>query len=544
MAEAVISAPFGGLPVAQDQAPNKWLVTVSVSFGTLMGAIDGSIVNVALDHMRGSVGATLQEITWVVTGFALANVVVMPLTAFLSRLFGQKRVYMTCLGIFLAGSALCGMAHTLPELVAFRFLQGLGAGALQPTEQSILRRTWPLEEQGMAMALFGLAVMIGPALGPTLGGYIIDRYSWPWIFYINIPIGLFGLSMVWAFVHEPKEETQRLKTEAALQRKNMDWWGIGLLSTGLAGLEYVLEQGQQDNWFDSRLITGLTIFVVFALVAFVIRELYAKVPAVNIRLFKEPSFLSGTVIGGLQFLMLMANMFLLPVFMQDMLGFTAFQSGMALMPRVFIMSITTPLVGWLFNRVDARYIIATGVVLVSLGSIQMAHLNLDSSSHDIIFAILVQGAGFSCLFVPLTTTALARIPRKHMTDATGLNSLIRLVGGAVGIAIFATLLGNYSNDAQTALVAHLSPTRPAVAQRLSLVQHGLMAKGFDPASAHAGAIQSLYGTVMRQAMVLSFDRIFLFVGVLFLSVLPVVFFLKTINVRELRKRPKAHLEME
>src|SRR5580704_2841652 len=226
--------------------PNKWLVTVSITFGTLMGAIDSSIVAVALPHMMGTLGATVQEITWISTGYIIANVVVMPLTAFLGRLFGQKRVYMLCLALFLLGSVLCGTAHTLQSLLIYRALQGLGAGALQPTEQAILRQTFPPKEQGMAMALFAMAVMLGPAVGPTLGGWIVDNYSWPWIFFINVPVGLLGLTMVATFVQEDEEIVAKNREFADKQRRSIDWWGISLLVAGLCALQYFVEEGQQN----------------------------------------------------------------------------------------------------------------------------------------------------------------------------------------------------------------------------------------------------------------------------------------------------------
>src|SRR5712691_13394490 len=240
--------------LAPRQPVNKWLVTISVTFGTLMGTIDSSIVNVATPHLRGAMGATVEEITWVTTGFVIANVIVMPLTAFVGRFFGQKRVYMFALALFVIGSAFCGLARSLPALVGFRLIQGLGAGALQPTEQAILRQTFPPKEQGMAMALFGVAVVLGPAFGPTLGGYIVDNYSWPWIFYINLPVGVLALFMVQRFVHEPEDIRVANLAAAEKQRKNLDWMGIALLAAGVATLQYVLEEGSRNDWFDSRVI--------------------------------------------------------------------------------------------------------------------------------------------------------------------------------------------------------------------------------------------------------------------------------------------------
>ncbi len=505
---------------------NKWLVTVSITFGTLMGAIDASIVNVALPHIRGSVGATTQEITWIATGYAIALVLVMPLTGFLGRLFGQKRIYLASLVLFLVGSVLCGTASSLTALVIFRILQGFGAGALQPTEQAILRQTFPLEEQGMAMAVFGMAVMLGPAVGPTLGGYIVDHWHWSWIFFINVPVGLLGLLMVVSFVQEDEEIRARNHKLAEAQRRNVDYWGIGLMAVGLISLQYFLEEGQKNDWFASIELRVVFAVAVISLAAFVIRELTCEVPAVNLRLFKEPVFLSGTVIGGLMFSMLMANMFLLPLFMQELLGFSATQSGVSLMPRVLVMMMVTPIVGRIYNRVMPQLVMAVGVLLVALGSIDLSHLTLQSGQSEVVIPIMVQGVGFACLFVPLTTLALSRIPRHKLADATGLNSLVRQVGGAIGLSVFATLLSTHSATARTGLIQSLVTTRPEVVQQLSERQHAFVSRGMGPAEAKMAALGLLERNVTLQASVLSFEWVFFAAGVMFLAALPLLFFVR------------------
>jgi DHA2 family multidrug resistance protein len=506
---------------------NKWLVTVSVSFGTLMGAIDMSIVNVALPHIRGSVGATVEEITWVTTGFVIATVVVMPLTGFLGRLFGQKRVYLASLAVFLVGSALCGTARSLGALVAWRALQGLGAGALQPTEQAILRATFPPEEQGMAMAVFAMAVMLGPALGPTLGGYLTDSYSWPWIFYINLPIGLLGMFMVISFVHEDEEIVHKNHGLAVAQRRNIDYLGIGLMVVGLATLQFFLEEGQRYDWFADRAIAACFWIALAALAAFVWRELTAEVPAVNLRLFRDKSFLSGTLVLCVMYGLLMANMFLLPLFMQELLGFTATQSGLTLMPRMLVMMVVTPIIGRIYNHVSPRIVIAIGIALVSLGNLFMASLTLDSSMGDIIADTAVQGVGFACLFVPLTTVALSSIARHQLSDATGLNSLFRQVGGSIGLAVFATLLIHDVEPARAAIAAHTAPTNPLLGARLAQLAHAFMARGYDAVSAAAAARRALYGIIARQATVLSYEKVFFLTAVVFLLVLPLLYFLRS-----------------
>jgi DHA2 family multidrug resistance protein len=538
-----VSALAGTLPAAIPARPvtNKWLVTVSVTFGTLMGAIDASIVNVALPHLRGAVGATLQEITWITTGFAIATVIVMPLTAFLGRLFGQKRVYMASLALFVTASALCGMASTLEQLVFFRVLQGFGAGALQPTEQAILRQTFPPEEQGLAMALFAMAVMIGPAVGPTLGGWIVDNFHWSWIFFINLPVGALGLFMVWRFVHEPEDVRAANAAGAAAQRRNMDWAGIALLAAGLAALQFLLEEGQQKDWFESQLIVAAALVTVVALGLFVWRELVAPVPAVNVRLFKDPLFASGSIIGAAMFAILLSSMFLLPVFMQELLGFTAMQSGLSLMPRTLVMMLVTPFVGRLYGKVSARLLIAIGIVLVAAGAIWVSYVTLQTTSEGITHPIMLQGIGFSFLFVPLTTAALSEIPRTKLADATGLNSLLRQVGASMGLAVFATLLSRYAVQAKAAIASHVALDRPEVQERLAALTSGFVGRGLDPVSAREAALRALNGVVTQQAMVIAFERVLLLSGLLMLCVLPLLWFLKV--KRQPSSRPQ-HVEME
>jgi DHA2 family multidrug resistance protein len=515
-------------PAVSTRPPvNKWLVTVSITFGTLMGAIDASIVNVAVPHLMGALGSTVEQITWVTTGFVIATVMVMPLTGFLARLFGQKRVYMFCLVLFVAGSALCGMARTLPLLVVFRIIQGLGAGALQPTEQAILRQTFPPKEQGMAMAVFGMAVVLGPAFGPTLGGYIVDNYSWPWIFYINIPIGAISLLMVSRFVQEPEDVRVAMKEMAARQRKHMDWAGIGLLIAGVGSAQYVLEEGNRNDWFASTEIKAILFIAIVAIALLVIRELSATVPAVDFALFKDVVFLSGTLIGAVMFAMLMSVTFLLPLFMQTLLGFSATQSGIALMPRSLTMLVVMPIVGRIYNKVSPRIVIAFGILLFAYTAWQMGHYTLATSNRDIMVVLIIQGVAFACLFIPLTTVALSTIPRHRMPDATGLNSLLRQIGGSVGLAVMATLMTRFATSARDSMLANVTLARPAVASRFAGMTAMLQGKGYDLMSARGTAARMLDLQLRQQAMVLSFERLFYTCGIAFLCVLPLVFLLRS-----------------
>jgi DHA2 family multidrug resistance protein len=513
-------------PAPAAAATNKWVVTVSIAFGSLMAAIDTSIVNVALPQIRGAVGATIEEITWVSTAYIIATVLVMPLTGFLGSFFGQKRVYLASLGLFVAGSALCGLARSLPMLVLFRALQGFGAGALQPTQQAILRQTFPPEEQGMAMAMFAMVIMVGPAVGPTLGGYIVDNYSWPWIFYINLPIGVIGTLMTLRNVIEPADVLRANRARAITQRANLDVAGIVLMCIGVSTLQYVLEEGPRDDWFTSPVITSISAVAAVSLVAFVIRELTAVAPVVNLRLFRDKTFASGTAIGGVMYAMLMGSMFLLPVFMQEVLGFDATRSGITLMPRTLAMMAVTPFIGRLYNRVPPAATVALGGLFFAIGSYELSHITLASSSGDIVVPLLVTGVGFACLFIPLTTAALTFIPRAQAADAAGLNSFVRQIGGSFGLTVFATLLSNFGKRATASVGWHVSSLRPEVVARLDAMAAGLQQRGVLASEAHLGALRALAGAVARQGTVLAFEKTFLLQGAAFLAVLPLLFFLR------------------
>lgn len=513
-------------PAKPEPADNKWLVTAAIGFGAMMATIDLSIVNVALPQIRGSIGASIDEMAALATSFAIAQVIVMPLTAFLARFFGQKRVYIFCLGLFVTASIMCGMARSLPELVLFRAIQGLGAGVLQPTQLAILRQTFPLKEQGMAMAMYGMVAVLGPAVGPTLGGWIVDNWSWPWIFYINLPVGLVGIVMVSRFVHEPEDLRQANREAAQAARGDMDWIGIVLMSVGFASMQYVLEQGQRDDWFDSRLIAALSLVSALSLIGFVARELTARAPAVNLRLFRDPVFSSATAIAGVMFAILMGNMFLLPVFMQELLGFTALQSGLAMIPRSLVMLVAVPIVGRIYNHVSPRVLVALGILGVALGSWQMGSFTLQTGPRDIVFSMIVQGLGFSMLFVPLTTVAMSHVERREIADASGLNTLVRQLGGSVGLAMFTTVLVRYAAIAQAAIAAHLDPTRPEVARRLALAEQLFQQRGMDPGAAHDAALAAIGGTVQQQSSLIAFDKSFQLGGLLMLALLPLVFLLR------------------
>lgn len=514
------------------EAPSKWLVTLSITFGTLMGAIDTSIVNVAIPHMRGALGASVDEITWVTTGYIIANVIVMPVVAWLGRRFGRKRVYQSCMLLFLIGSFFCGTARSLGALVAFRIVQGLGAGGLQPTEQAILRETFPLEEQATAMSLFGLAVMIGPAVGPTLGGYIVDQQSWPWIFYINIPVGIVGLTMVQRFVHDPPFI---VSGKESARRERVDYLGLAFMAIGLGALQLLLERGDQLDWFASPFIDGLAALSLVALVAFVIRELTTSHPIVDLSVLKDRGFAGGTFIGGLLGLSLFGSLFVLPLFFQELRGLSAEQSGIELMPRTLIMVATMPIAGLLFNRIGARPMIAAGLAIGGYAAFSMRHFTLESSLGGMVVPQVIQGVGFSLVFVALSTASLARLPHTKMSAATGLYNLVRNLGGSIGTAVIAVLFERAQAFAYSDLVGHVTPDQPQVGARLAAARSLLVSHlGF---ASSGDALRLVDQEVLQQTMLLGFERTFAIIGIIFFASIPFVLLIP--NVKPGRRKPSA-----
>ncbi|HUS30474.1 MAG TPA: DHA2 family efflux MFS transporter permease subunit [Kofleriaceae bacterium] len=514
--------PVGGAP----REVGKWTVAISIAFGSLMATIDTSIVNVALPSIRGELGASLQEITWISTGYMIAMVLVMPLTGFLGSFFGQKRVYLASLILFTVGSLLCGTARSLEMLVLWRIVQGLGGGALQPTQQAILRQTFPPAEQGMAMAIFSMVIMVGPAVGPVLGGYITDNASWPWIFYVNLPVGLLGIYLTWRNVHEPADVLAANRARAEVAKKNLDYAGLILMTVMIASMMYVFEEGASEDWFVSTKIQIATFVTGISLVAFIIRELTAASPVVDLRMFRDPTFASGTAIGSVVFGMLMGSMLLLPVFTQELMHYSATQSGIVLIPRTLAMMVASPFVGRLYNKTSPAILCAFGMLMTALGSWMMADITLQTSTRGLILPLSITGVGFAFLFVPLTTAALSRVPRHELAGAAGVNSFVRQIGASIGLSVFATLFTQFAQTGKVSLSSHVTELRPEVAAQYAQAKAALMARGMS--SDFAGAfVQKMYaGRVALQGTVISFDKTFILQVIAFLAVLPLLVFLR------------------
>src|SRR5947199_2710579 len=453
------------------QGANKWLITVTVILASVIELIDTSIVNVALPQMMGNLGATLDQIAWVVTGYVVANVIVIPMTGWFASVLGRRNYFIGSLILFTVVSFFCGHANNLWELVIFRFLQGAGGGAMLSTSQAILVETFPPEELGLANGLFGLGVVVGPTVGPTLGGWITDSYSWRWIFYVNLPIGVIAVLMALAFLPDPKETRKISK---------IDWWGILLLITGIGSLQIVLERGQAEDWFSTRYITILAMVSVMAIALFIWRELASSNPVVDLHVLKDRSLAVGTFFTFVRGFVRYASVFIFPVFAQNLLGFTAMQTCLILLPGSLATAVMMPIVGKMLQKgVPPQLMNALGFICFFLFTWMLSHSTLASGRGDFFWPLVLRGVGLGLLFVPLTTMALSGLRGKDIAQGAGLTNMIRQLGGSFGIALVTTFIQLRSWTHRTALLSHLSPYDPAVRERISAITGGLMSKGSD-----------------------------------------------------------------
>ena len=376
------------------------------------------------------------------------------------------------------------------------------------------------------MAVFSMVIMVGPAVGPVLGGWITDDYSWPWIFFVNLPVGVLGIYLTWRNVHEPADVLVANRERALRAKSNFDWAGIALMTLAIGSMMYVLEEGASADWFDSQKIVIATYIAAVSLVAFVIRELTATAPVVDLRLFRDPTFASGTFIGGVVFAMLMGSMFLLPVFTQEMMHFSATQSGIVLLPRTIAMMVASPFVGRLYNTISPAVLVGVGILLTALGCWMQADISLATSTGDLFWPLAITGFGFAFLFVPLTTAALSNIARHELAGAAGVNSFVRQVGGSIGLSIFATLFTRYASHASHALGANITALRPEIAAQLAAQKAALVARGLSSDVATAVATRAFGGRAALQGTVISFDKTFILQTIAFVIVVPLLVFLR------------------
>jgi DHA2 family multidrug resistance protein len=509
----------------QGGVTNPWVIALTVMLATFMEVLDTSVANVALPHIAGNLSAGVDESTWVLTSYLVSNAIVLPLTGWLSSLFGRKRFYMTCVGIFTVSSFLCGLAPTLPLLVLFRILQGAGGGALQPISQAILVESFPKQKQGMAMAIYGMGVVVAPILGPTLGGWITDDYSWRWIFFINIPVGVLSLLFTYLLIFDPPYLVRK-----NFREMKIDYMGLGLLSVGLGFLQIVLDKGERDDWFGSNFIIGCSAVALVGLVGAVLWELYSDDPVVDLRMLKDRNFAVATFTMFMLGFVLYGTTVLLPLLLQTLMGYTALLSGLVLSPGSLVVLIALPIVGRLTQIVEARWLVAIGLAITGFSLLHMAHFDLEIDFRTAVMAWTYSRLGMAFLFTPINVMAFYFIPKEKMNNATGLINLARNIGGSVGIANVTTLLARRAQVHQSTLVSHLTPLDPAYTASVSGASRFLMSQGSNPVQALNQAHGLVYGNLIRQASMLAYIDSFWLLGLTFLAMIPFMFLMKKIQL--------------
>jgi DHA2 family multidrug resistance protein len=500
---------------------NPWLIAVAVMLATFMEVLDTSVANVSLPHIAGNLSATTDEATWVLTSYLVANAVILPATNWLGQLFGRKRFLISCIVLFTIASALCGAAQSLGFLIVARILQGAGGGALQPISQALLLESFPPQKRGSAMAVFAMGVVVAPILGPTLGGWITDNYSWRWIFYINLPIGLLAVIMV----NQVVEDAPYLKR---ITTAHIDYIGFSLLAIWLAALQYTLDKGQELDWFSSPSIVWCSVISTAAFVGFVARELTTAHPIVDLRVLKNRNFAVGAGMILLLGALLYGTIAVLPLFMQSLLGYSALDAGIAMSPRGIGAFVGTLAIGRLVGRINNRVLIGAGFLLLAYSSFLLGHINLQIGMSSIIFPSILNGLAISLIFVPLTTSSMGTLSREQMGNATGIFNLMRNVGGSVGIASITTFVARTAQANQASLASHLSKFNPVYQHRLAGIQAGI--------SAHVGHWQAmkqaprmLYAILQQQAALLSYINNFRFFGIVCLVCTPLVLLFKKVR---------------
>ena len=497
---------------------NKWLVALTVMLPTLIEIVDTSVVNVSLDHIRGSLSAGIDESTWAITSYLVSNAIIIPMTGWLSRLFGRKRYLLFSISLFTISSFLCGIAWSIQSLVFFRVIQGLGGGGLQPVSQAILLETFPRQQHGTAMAIFGMGIMFGPIIGPLLGGWITDNWSWHWIFFINVPIGIISILMALSFIVDPPYmERARMK---------IDYFGIAFLSVGLGCLQIVLDKGQREDWFSSTFIIWLSVISLFSLILFVLTEFFSETPIVNLRIFRNRSFTAGNLIMFCAFFNLFASIVLLPIYLQTLMGYTSFLAGLVLGPGGIATMIAMPIAGKLITKMNPKALLVFGIAVASYSVHLMAQFNLQASLEAIIWPRILMGFGLGFLFIPLQILSLSRIAKEEMGNATGIFNLLRNLGGSFGVAFVATLLVRRAQFHQDHLAQHLTIFDRNLQLTLPQISQLLQEKGFANSLFNQGGLGMIYNQLLRQASMLSFNDAFYLLSILMVLILPLVLLMR------------------
>lgn len=503
---------------------SPWLISMTVMLATFMEVLDTSVANVALPHMAGGLGVDVQESTWVLTSYLVSNAIVLPLSGWLSSLFGRKNVFLACVGLFSFSSFLCGIAPSLDLLILFRVFQGMGGGAMQPISQAILLESFPPQKRGMAMGIFGMGVVVAPIVGPTLGGWLSDNFSWRWIFFINIPVGMLSLFLTSLFIFDPPYLARSRRGGVKI-----DYIGLGLICLGLGCLQIFLDKGQTKDWFASNLIVATGSIALVCLVALIPWELVSGAPIVNLRLLKDRNFAMGVVAMFVLGFILYGSLLLLPIFLQQLLGYTATLAGMVLSPGGILTLIMMPIVGSLVARVQARYLIMAGLLIVAYSMFYMAGFNLQIDFWTAVTARSITGAGLAFLFVPINAAAFYYIAREKTGQGTAIVNLIRNIGGSSGIAFVTTLLARRVQMHQNLLVRHLTPLNPVYDQAVAHVRTALIQRGVSPSQAPTQALGVIQGILTQQATMKAYTDVFRILGVISLVLIPFMFLLKKVK---------------
>jgi MFS transporter, DHA2 family, multidrug resistance protein len=518
-----MSAAAGTFDSAEAWRPavNPWIIAIAVTLATFMEVLDTSIANVALPHIAGSLSAGRDESTWVLTSYLVSNAIVLPVSGWLSSIVGRKNFYMSCVALFTVSSFLCGLAPNLATLIICRVLQGAGGGGLQPSEQAILADTFPPAKRGMAFAVYGMAVVTAPAIGPSLGGWITDNFTWRWIFFINIPVGILSILLTSRLIQDPPYFRRRKLSETKI-----DYVGLGFVALGLGALQIVLDKGQREDWFESRFIVILTLISVASLLFVIFWEWTHKDPIIDLHLFSDRTFAVSNLLMFMLGFALLGSTLLLPLFSQTLLGYTAAESGLALMPGGFTIILLLPLVGFLLSRYTPRWLLLFGLIVLSFSLFHMTGFDLQIDFRTVATARVIQAVGMAFLFVPINTAAYAFLPREKNNAASGLMNLARNIGGSVGISVVTTMLDRRTQLHLSNLSSHLRAGNPALQARLKAL--GLMAQahGAGPPGTSAIPWAIIQGSVIRQATMLAFIDNFWLLGVAILAMIPVVFLMK------------------
>lgn len=503
----------------------KWVITITVITASLLELIDTTIVNVSIPQIQGNLGATLEDVAWLTTGYAVANVIILPMSGWLGSFFGRKNYFLGSIILFTFASFLCGNATGLDELILFRILQGIAGGGLISTAQAILLETWPPEEVGIATALFGLGAVFGPTIGPTLGGYITDNFSWPWIFYVNIPVGAVAAFATYTFIKETPKEGRG---------KPIDWWGIALLALAVGSLQTVLEKGESEDWFATPYITVLMVVAVIGTLLFLWRETTIEYPIVNFKIMRHRSFSLGMFTSFLLGFGLYGSVFVFPIFCQQLLGFTAEQTGLILLPGGLFTIAMMPFVGIMLKRgIPAQFMATAGMLLFFVFSWMLSKSTLSSGTEDFFWPLAIRGIGMALLFVPLTTLAIQDLRGSELGQGTGLNNMMRQLGGSFGIAALTTLIHIRQGFHRSNLLTNINEYNPAFVERFQGMVQNFVSKGYTFLDAQVAAYKAMEGLVIRQTLLLTYTDIYWISGIIMLCAIPVVYlqkFNKNVNV--------------